>query len=39
VITPDLELQREPVVRISYPTGVVIEFFGKVGIESVKELL
>ena len=38
-ITPDIGFHREPVIRVSYPTGVVIEFFGKVGIESIKELL
>jgi transposase-like protein len=39
VITPDLGFQREPVVRISYPSGVSIEFFGKVEAESIKKLL
>ena len=39
VITPDLGFQREPVVRISYPSGASIEFFGKVEIESIKKLL
>lgn len=38
VITPDLGFQREPVVRISFPSGVSIEFFGKVEIESIKKL-
>lgn len=39
VITPDIGFQREPVVRISYPSGVSIEFFAKVEIESIKKLL
>lgn len=39
VITPDPGLQREPVVRVSFPSGVSIEFFGKIEIGSVKELL
>jgi hypothetical protein len=39
MITPDIGFQREPVVRISYPSGLSIEFFGKVGIESIKKLL
>jgi len=39
VITPDLGFQREPVVRISYPSGVSIEFFGKVDSDTVKKLL
>lgn len=39
VITPDIGFQREPVVRISYPTGVSIEFFARVEIESIKKLL
>jgi transposase-like protein len=38
-ITPELGFQREPVVRISYPSGVSIEFFGKVEIESIKKLV
>jgi hypothetical protein len=39
VITPDLGFQKEQVVRISYPSGVSIEFFGKVDAESIKKLL
>jgi hypothetical protein len=39
VITSDIGFQREPVVRISYPSGLSIEFFGKVGVESIKKLL
>jgi hypothetical protein len=39
VITPDIGFHREPVVRISYPSGASIEFFGKVEIESIKKLL
>jgi hypothetical protein len=37
-ISPDIGFQREPVVRISYPSGVIIEFFAKVEIESIKKL-
>jgi transposase-like protein len=39
VITPEHGFQREPVARISYPSGVSIEFFGKVEVESIKKLL
>jgi transposase-like protein len=39
VVTPELGFQREPVVRISFPSGVNIEFFGKVEIESLKMFL
>ncbi|MFC4875093.1 IS66 family insertion sequence element accessory protein TnpA, partial [Negadavirga shengliensis] len=39
LITPDVGFHKEPVVRISYPSGVSIEFFGKVEIDSVKKLL
>jgi hypothetical protein len=39
VITSDIGFQRDPVVRISYPSGFSIEFFGKVGVESIKKLL
>jgi transposase-like protein len=39
VITPDIGFHREPVVRISYPSGAIIEFFAKVEIESIKKLL
>ncbi|SDA97382.1 hypothetical protein SAMN03080617_04365 [Algoriphagus alkaliphilus] len=39
LVTPDVGFQKEPVVRISYPSGVSIEFFGKVEIDSVKRLL
>jgi len=39
LIAPDGGFQKDPVVRISYPSGVSIELFGKVGIESVKKLL
>jgi len=39
VIAPDIGFQREPVVRIGYPSGVSIEFFTKVEIESIKKLL
>jgi hypothetical protein len=39
LVTPDVGFQREPVVRISFPSGVSIEFFGKVEIESIKKLL
>jgi hypothetical protein len=39
VITPDIGFHREPVIRVSYPSGVFIDFFEKVGIESIKELL
>jgi hypothetical protein len=38
VITPDLGFQREPVVRINFPSGVSIELFGKLEIESIKKL-
>ncbi len=38
-ITPDLDFQREAAVRISYPSGVSIEFFGKVDVESIKKLV
>ena len=39
MITPELGFQREPVFRISFPSGVIIEFFGRVDIESIKKLL
>jgi hypothetical protein len=39
LITPDIGFQREPVVRISYPSGVSIEFFGNVDSDTVKKLL
>jgi hypothetical protein len=39
MITSELSFQREPVVRISFPSGVSIEFFGKVEIESLKSFL
>ena len=39
LVTPDVGFQKEPVVRIIYPSGVSIEFFGKVEIDSVKRLL
>lgn len=38
-ITPNTGFQREPVIRISYPSGVSIDFFAKVEIESIKKLL
>uniref|UniRef100_UPI00188E86E4 IS66 family insertion sequence element accessory protein TnpA n=1 Tax=Pararhodonellum marinum TaxID=2755358 RepID=UPI00188E86E4 len=39
LITPDVGFQRDPVLRISYPSGVNIEFFGKVEVDTVKRLL
>jgi hypothetical protein len=39
LVTPDVGFQKDPVVRICYPSGVSIEFFGKVEIDSVKRLL
>lgn len=38
-ITPELGFQGEPVARIIYPSGISIEFFGRVDIESIKKLL
>lgn len=39
LITSGPGYQREPVVRISYPSGVIIELFAEVGIDSIKKLL
>lgn len=39
LITPDVGFHKEPVVRISYPSGVGIEFFGKVEVDTLKKLL
>lgn len=39
LVTPVAGFQKDPVVRISYPSGVSIEFFGEVEIDSVKRLL
>jgi len=39
VITPDIGCQKEPVVKINYPSGMSIEFFGKADIDTIKKLL
>lgn len=39
LVTPGAGFQEEPAVRITYPSGVSIEFFGKVEIGSIKTLL
>lgn len=39
MITPENGFQREPIVKINFPSGVSIEFFGKVEIESLKNFI
>lgn len=37
--TPGIGDQREPVVRITYPSGVYAEFFSGIAIDSLKKLV
>jgi hypothetical protein len=39
LVPPHLGFQKDPVIKINYPSGICIEFFGKVDIDSVKKLL
>lgn len=39
LVNPKMEFQEDPILKINYPSGVSVEFFGKVDITSIKELL
>lgn len=39
LVNSEIEFQKDPIFKINYPSGVSIEFFGKVDITTIKELL
>ncbi|MFN3802634.1 IS66 family insertion sequence element accessory protein TnpA [Belliella pelovolcani] len=39
LVNPEMVFQKEPILKINYPLGVSIEFFGKVDVESIKKLV
>jgi len=39
LVTPDRSFQKDPVIRISYPSGVSVEFFSKIDPDMIKRLL
>ncbi|WP_460490230.1 IS66 family insertion sequence element accessory protein TnpA, partial [Belliella aquatica] len=39
LVNPEMGFQKDPILKINYPSGVSIEFFGQVDINSVKEFL
>ncbi|ERM81680.1 hypothetical protein P872_19480 [Rhodonellum psychrophilum GCM71 = DSM 17998] len=39
LVNPEMVFQKDPILKINYPSGVSIEFFGKVDITTIKELL
>jgi len=39
LVTPEIGFQKDPFIKINYPSGICIEFFGKVDIDTVKRLL
>lgn len=39
LVFPNPGLQKDPVIKINYPSGISIELFGKVDSDTVKKLL
>jgi hypothetical protein len=39
LVSPKIGFQKDPVLKINYPSGICIEFFGKVDTDAVKKLL
>lgn len=39
LVNPEMVFQKDPTLKINYPSGISIEFFGQVDIKSVKEFL
>lgn len=39
LLTPGPGIEKEPVLRISYPSGVSVDFFEKVDPDTIKRLL
>ncbi|WP_373497423.1 IS66 family insertion sequence element accessory protein TnpA [Aquiflexum sp.] len=39
LVSPHIGFQLDPVIKINFPSGISIEFFGKVDSDTVKKLL